>query len=155
MNFYDVINNRKSIRSFQSTEISWETIFRLSETFRHSPSAGNLRAYGISIVMEPEVKQQLVGAALDQTFIAEAPVVFVFFSIPAMSAKKYGERGANLYSIQDATIAATYLQLAAVEEGLGTCWVGAFDEVKVSEILKLSAGHRPLVIMPIGYPKTI
>lgn len=63
---------------------------------------------------------------------------------------RFGERS-KLFSVQDATIATTYAQLAVCALGLSTVWVGAFDEKKVSKILKLPEHHRPVAILPIGY----
>lgn len=90
--------------------------------------------------------------ASGQAFIREAPVVLVFFALPLGSMKKYGSRGNDLYCIQDATIACTYAQLAATDLGLGSCWVGAFDDYEVRKYLKADWSWKPVAILPIGYP---
>ena len=71
---------------------------------------------------------------------------------PQASERKYGRRGASLYCIQDATIAACYVQLAATAQDRASCWVGAFDAVEVAGVLRAATGLRPVAIMPIGYP---
>jgi len=65
---------------------------------------------------------------------------------------RYGERGKNLYSICDVSVSIENLMLLAREEGLGTVWIGAFDEKEVIKILNLPKNLRPIVIVPVGYP---
>ena len=86
-------------------------------------------------------------------FMAEAPVHLVFLAYPARSSRVYGRRGANLYSIQDATIAATFSMLAAHALGYGTCWVGAFDDEKVLNIVRAPKDRVPVAIITIGKPR--
>ena len=83
--------------------------------------------------------------------MAQAPVVLVFCAHAARSAGKYGQRGADLYCIQDATIACTFAMLSATALELSTVWVGAFDEGKVSRIINAPQAHRPVAMLPIGY----
>jgi len=104
------------------------------------------------LVQDENKKRELALASFAQSFVAEAPVVLVFCANPGRSEKRYGKRGKNLYCIQDATIAAAYAQLAAVDLGLGSCWVGAFDEKEVLRILGNPEGLIPVAIIPIGYP---
>lgn len=111
-----------------------------------------LQAYEIFLVQDENKKRELALASFAQSFVAEAPVVLVFCANPGRSEKRYGKRGKNLYCIQDATIAAAYAQLAAVDLGLGSCWVGAFDEKEVLRILGNPEGLIPVAIIPIGYP---
>jgi nitroreductase len=87
---------------------------------------------------------------LDQRFLAQAPVVLLY-AANATRGAKYGERGAQLYCVQDATIAAAYTQLAATALGLATCWVGAFDDAQVARAAQLPAGQRPVALLPVGY----
>jgi nitroreductase len=67
------------------------------------------------------------------------------------AAAKYHARGVGLYSVQDATIACAYAQLAAAQLGLGSVWVGAFDDDAVKRVLKTQADWRPVALLPIGY----
>jgi nitroreductase len=89
---------------------------------------------------------------MGQNFIAQAPLVLIFAAEPARSAERYGRRGEVLYSIQDATIACAYAQLMIRQLGLGSCWVGAFDEEAVREIISVSSEIIPVAILPVGYP---
>lgn len=111
-----------------------------------------LQAYKIFLVQDEKKKSELALASLAQSFVAEAPLVLVFCADPEASGKKYGKRGRTLYSVQDATIAAAYAQLAAVSLGLASCWVGAFDDEEVLKILGNPEGLVPVAIIPIGYP---
>ena len=89
--------------------------------------------------------------AYGQFFIAMAPVVLVGCANIARSRIAYGQR-AELYAVQDVTIAASYVQLAAEALGVATCWIGAFDEKRVSLALKIPLDIRPVLMLPIGYP---
>ncbi len=149
MTFFDLIKERSSIRSYKEREISEDEVQKLLKAANSAPSAGNLQSYKIVAIKNKEFKDDLVGAAHGQKLLGEASVVFAFLQDLERSQKKYGERG-KLYSTQDGTIAATYLQLAAEEMGLGSCWVGSFDEEEVTELLETS--NKPLALIPVGHP---
>jgi nitroreductase len=150
MNVLEAIQTRRSIRAFQQRAIEPGKLRTVLEAVRQAPSAGNLQAFHVHVVRDEANKRALAAAALGQEFLASAPVVLVFAAQPSRSAK-YGRRGAELYCIQDATIAVTYAQLAAAELGLATCWIGAFDEAVVARGLRLPATERPVTILPLGY----
>jgi nitroreductase len=152
MQFADAIDRRRSIRAYSAKAVPKSKIHAILATVQRAPSAGDLQAYLVIAVDSPETKALLAEAALGQSFIAEAPVVFVFLADTRRSASKYGDRGAALFSVQDATIAAAYAQLAAAAEDLGSCWVGAFDEVRVARVIGAPAGFRAVALLPVGYP---
>ena len=152
MEFIEVVKNRHSIRAFKDQEIEKEKLDRLLYVANSTPSAGDLQAYQIFLVRKKAQRTALVKAAYGQDFLAQAPVDLVFCIDPLRSARKYGKRGSDLYSIQDATISAAYVHLAAVDLGLGSVIVGAFDEEAVSRILNLPGNLRPIIILPLGYP---
>jgi nitroreductase len=152
MEFFEVIRGRHSVRAYQGRPVDEETLNTILGCANRAPSAGNLQAYEIVVVTDQKARQALAQAALDQEFIAQAPVVLVFLQHPRRSAIRYGERGTELYSLQDATIACAYAQLAATAAGLSSCWVGAFDEEPIRRLLKAPAGVRPVALLPIGYP---
>lgn len=151
MDFFQLIEERRSMRKYADKPVEEAKLIHVLEAADRAPSGGNLQAYEIYIVRKLKTRQALVKAALEQLFLAEAPLILVFCVNPQLSAVKYGERGATLYAIQDATIACSYAQLAAKAQGLDTVWVGAFDEAAVSEILHLPTEQRPIAMLPIGY----
>jgi len=152
MELFEVIKNRHSVRAFKNREIEKEKLEKLLYAANSAPSAGNLQAYQIFLVRKSAQKTALANVAYGQDFIAQAPVNLVFCAEPLRSARKYGKRGSELYSIQDATISATYVHLAAVDLELGSVIVGAFDEDAVSKILNLPDTLNPIIILPVGYP---
>lgn len=152
MEFFDVVQRRHSVRAYEPRPVDEETLNTILECANRAPSAGNLQAYEIVAVTDPKTRQALARAALDQEFITQAPAVLVFLQHPRRSAIRYGERGTDLYSLQDATIACAYAQLAATAAGLASCWVGAFEEEPIRSLLKAPAGVRPVALLPLGYP---
>ncbi len=152
MDLFEVFAARHSIRAFTDQPVPDEAVKKIFEAVNRAPSAGNLQAFEIYQVTQPSHREALTRAALDQEFLAQAPVVLVFCAAPARSAVRYTERGETLYCIQDATIASAFAMLAATALGLGTVWVGAFDEQAVHKVIGAAPGHRPIAMLPIGYP---
>ncbi len=152
MEFFDVLGARHSIRDYDPRPFEAEKLQHILEAINGAPSAGNLQAFEVYMVCDECRKTALVKAAGDQEFLAQAPVVLVFCAHPALSRVKYERRGAELYCIQDASIACTVAMLAATALGLATVWVGAFDEGEVRAIIGAPGDQRPIAILPIGYP---
>jgi len=150
--FIDVITQRRSVRRFQSKALDSERLRKILEAANCAPSAGNLQAYEIYVINDLAARKKLSEAALNQEFIAEAPVVLVFCALPTRSEWRYRQRGVQLYAIQDATIACTFAMLAATELGLGNVWVGAFDDQAVRLAIGATQDSHPIAILPIGYP---
>lgn len=149
MNIFNLLKKRTSVRSFKGRPVPKEEVEKLLQAANSAPSAGNLQAYEILVIQDDELKRELANDAHGQRFIKKSPLLFAFLQDAARSRDKYGERG-EFYSIQDGTIAASYLELAAVELGLGSCWVGAFNEERVKE--DLHTDKKPLALIPVGYP---
>lgn len=154
MNIHDIIKNRRSVREFTDREIPGEAVDLLIDALRWAPSAGNLQGRKFYFVFNRDIRNKLAKAGLKHdyvTFIAHAPLVIVACADLDICSR-YGERGTHLYSIQDTAASVQNLLLAAHDLGLGACWVGAFREEKVKEILSLPDNLRPVVIVPVGYP---
>ncbi|MCJ7478577.1 MAG: nitroreductase family protein [Candidatus Nanohaloarchaeota archaeon QJJ-7] len=149
MEFRDLIDRRQSVRNYSDEEVEGGKVEEILEAARTAPSAGNLKAYDIEVVREEDKKEELSLAARGQDHVREASVDLVFFQDRERSGRKYGDRGRDLYSLQDATIAAAYAQLAATDLGIANCWVGAFDEEGVSEITGNQL--RPVAVITLGY----
>lgn len=148
--FFAVVKGRRSVRGFKGN-VGKTTLDRILAVCDMAPSSGGFQSFEICQVKSRQTKSALAAAAMDQTFIADAPLVLVFCANPARSNYKHGERS-KLFSVQDATIACAYAQLAVQALGLASVWVGAFNEERVSEILKLPKDQRPVAILPIGQP---
>ena len=151
--FFTTVRHRHSIRKYQpDMPIEPTKLHAILEMACAAPSAGDLQSYRIIVVRDLADRQALVQAAHQQTFIAEAPICLVFCADPARSETAFGERGAKLYAVQDATIAAAYAQLAIVAAGMGSTWVGYFEEERVCAALQLEPGLTPLALLSLGYP---
>lgn len=153
MKVIEAIKKRRSIRRFDHRKkITDKQIEKLLEAARWAPSAGNLQSRFLIAVRDRKLKRKLALAAFGQIWVAQAPLVFVFCADLKRSASRYRSRGRTLYAVQDATLAAQNLWLAATEMGLGGVWVGAFNEKLAVRVLKLKKHLRPIALLPIGYP---
>jgi len=152
MDVLEAIERRRSVRDFADENVPDDVVLKAIEAASHAPSAGNLQPWEFVIVRDREIKKKLVFAALDQTFIAEAPVVLVVCTDEKRSAGGYGQRGINLYCIQDTAAAIENLLLAIHSLGYGACWIGAFDEDEVRRVVNAPRAVRPVAIIPIGRP---
>ena len=152
MDFWKAVESRHSVRSFdKEREVPPQIVTRLLEAAIRAPSAGNCQPWYFFVVRSQEIKKALARAALSQWFLSEAPVVIVVCAEPGRSAVRYGQRGTHLYCLQDTAAAAEHILLAAAASGLGSCWVGAFDETEASQALDLPSNLRPVAIIPIGF----
>ncbi|MBS1112922.1 MAG: nitroreductase family protein [Nitrospirae bacterium] len=154
MDILRAVRERRSIRDFQKKTIPDELLDKLMEALIWAPSAGNLQARKFYFVRNEKMRKMLAQAALNQNFIADAPLVIVGCSDSRISSK-YGERGVELYTIQDVALSIMGMMLVAHENGLGSTWVGAFQEREVVRILNLPRHLRPVTIVPVGYPSKI
>lgn len=148
------IRGRRSIRSFSREVPDRKIIEQVLDAARWAPSAGNMQPWIFIIVQKNELKRELAKAALGQRFIAEAPFVAVVCADTLRSASRYGQRGADLYSIQDTAAATQNMLLTAHSLGLAACWIGAFEENEVRRVLGLSIEIRPVVLIPLGFSKS-
>ncbi len=148
----DLFRGRFSCRRFAPDPIRRETLTRLLEAAQWAPSGGNLQPWRFVVVTAAGGRRELAVAALGQGFVAQAPVVVVVCAVPEESGRHYGDRGRNLYALQDTAAATENLLLAAARTGLGACWVGAFDDDRVRLALGLDPGWRPVALVPVGRP---
>jgi len=152
MDFFETVSNRRSVRAFQEKDVDAKDVKLIIESCMSAPSAGGLQAYRIYLVRDKAALEALSMAANEQEFVSKAPLALVFTADQKRSASKYHERGFEFYSIQDATIAAAYSQLAAAALGLGSVWVGGFDPLEVCRVVRAGAYEVPVAVIPIGYP---
>jgi len=149
---FEAIKNRRSVRAFTNQPVSDEEVMKLIDAARLAPSAGNIQPWEFVVVRDPKIKRGLSMAALNQTFIEEAPVVVVVCANQLRSGRGYGSRGVTLYCLQDTAAATQNMLLAAYALGLATCWVGAFQEEEARRVLHIPNGVRPVAIIPVGHP---
>jgi nitroreductase len=154
MDVSEAVRERRSIRNFSSREIPEEITRKLIDALIRAPSAGNLQSRKFYFIKDPKLKEGIAAAALKQDFIRKAPLVVVCCADSGI-ARHYGLRGKELYTIQDVSASIMCMMLVACENSLGTCWVGAFREEEVSDLLGVPSGLRPISIIPVGYPEKI
>lgn len=147
--FFGFLSHRSSVRNFSDVPVSPEETDYILDCASTAPSAGNLEAWDVVVVTDEDTRLALAEAAYDQEHIGRASIVFVTCANYVRSMSRYGERGI-LYAVQDATIACTYMMLAAHAQGVHTCWTGAFDEDEVREILGLPQHVRPVAMLAAG-----
>jgi len=151
MDVKTAIRTRRSIREYDPREVEEEKLVRVLESGRLSPSASNRQERRFIVIRDAGTRKALSVAARNQKFLADAPVVIAACSVE----KEYVMSCGQLAYPIDTAIAVDHMTLAAVEEGLGTCWIGAFDEKKVKEILNIPDEIRVVTLLPIGYPSDI
>ncbi|RLF28465.1 MAG: nitroreductase [Thermoplasmata archaeon] len=144
MNVFDAINKRRSIRRYIEKPVEDEKLLRLLQAARLAPSAKNRQNWEFIVIRNKEIKEALVPVCYGQRFISKAPVVIAGVADPKL----------RWYKL-DMGIAFEHIALEAVELGLGTCWIGAFDEKKVSRILNLPNNLETVILMTVGYPQEI
>lgn len=143
MEVLEVIKKRRSIRRYKRVEIEEEKLRKILEAARLAPSARNLQPWHFVVVKDPKLKEELAKAAAHQMFIADAAVIIVALSNPQVSPRWHDK---------DTMIAIEHMVLEATELGLGTCWIGAFDENKVKEIIGAPDYYKVVALLPIGVP---
>lgn len=151
MDVVECMEGRTSIRSFGPDPVEDSTVEETLRLANLAPSAGNLQARDFIVIKSAQVKKKLAEAAYGQDFVRSAPVVVVFCANLRRIAH-YGDRGRALYCLQDVAAAVQNAMLYLHSRGLGSVWVGAFDEEKVREVLEIPSEARPVAILPIGHP---
>ena len=151
MEFYEVIKTRRSIRSYSPEPIPEDKLRRVLEAARIAPSGANRQPWKFIVVRDEDLKKKVAEACNHQTFISEAPVVIVACG-RNIGYNRGGYMG-SLSMVMDVTIAMTHLILAARAEGLGTCWIGAFNNDELKKVLDIPPEYNVVAITPLGYPK--
>lgn len=151
--FFETIRHRHSIRKYRSElEVEQEKLHAILEVACSAPSAGDLQSYKIHVVTAAGDRDALCKAANDQDFVRQAPVCLVFCADLDRAQQEFGTRGRTLFALQDATIAASYAQLATVAAGMGSTWIGHFSGESVQRLLDLADNMVPIAMLSIGYP---
>lgn len=150
MDVLEAIATRRSVRSYSPQPIHARVMQRMKQALRSAPSACNLQPWHFIFVTDADLRQKVSQAASGQTWMAGAPVIVVACGFPE---KAYQHMGGRASSVEvDVAIALDHLILAAVAEGLGTCWIGAFDEAAVKLLLHVPRGVKVVAMTPLGFP---
>ncbi|MCX6672678.1 MAG: nitroreductase family protein [Methanothrix sp.] len=147
MDLMQAIRARRSIRNFQDRSVEEVKLLAVLEAGRIAPSARNMQDWKFIVVRDAATRQKLAGAARDQQFVGQAPVVIAACGTSDLVMTC----GQPAYAI-DVAVALDHMTLAAAALGLGTCWIGAFYEDKVKEILGVPQEIRVVALLPMGYP---
>ncbi len=151
MDFYQVIKTRRSVRSYKPDPIPEEVLMRVLNSARIAPSGNNRQPWKFIIIKDEERKKKMIELCKGQKFVAEAPVLIV-----ACGRNIHYNRGEWMgdYSmIVDVAIAVDHLTLSARAEGLGTCWIGSFDNEGIKKFLGIPKDVNVVALTPLGYPK--
>ena len=154
MQFKEVYLSRRSIRRYKDKEVPLETIAEIIDLASYAPSSGNIQNWRLVVITSTETKHEIMESCLNQGWMMEAPVFIVVCNDYEKVKEHYGKLG-KLYSIQNCSNIAFGLTLVAKEHGLGSCWVGAFDEEAVRRILKIPDNMDPEIIITLGYAEEI
>jgi len=148
MDVMEAIKRRYSVRSYQDRAVEEEKLNSILEAARLAPSASNRQEWRFIVVRDKNIRQRLMKAARNQAFVGQAPVVI---ACCASTDNHKMTCGQLCYPI-DVAIAIEHMVLKATEEGLGTCWIGAFYEEQVKEILGIPKDIRVVELLALGYP---
>jgi len=151
-NIFNVMLSRRSQRKFENRVVESSKIEMILAAADTAPTAGGFQGFEIYHVNKPDIKLKLVEAANKQPYV-NAPVVLVFCMNPERMKMNFPENILKKFSLQDATLAAAYAQLAAHALGLSSIWIGMINEQQIMEILRTS--YVPSSILCLGYPKKI
>ncbi len=148
MDLFETIRNRRSIRKYHDQSLDPEDLNKVLEAGRLAPSANNRQEWRFVVVQDADMRQKLSVAACGQKFVAEASAVIACCTVES---EKIMTCGHPTYAI-DLAIVIDHMTLAAAALGLGTCWIGAFYEDQVRELLNIPESVRVVELMTLGHP---
>ncbi|MHA1732652.1 MAG: nitroreductase family protein [Promethearchaeota archaeon] len=148
MDFSEVVKKRRSVRKFTPDPVPEDKLELILEAGRLAPTWANKQGVRFVVVRDPERVRALTDA-VGQKWTKNAHT-FVVACIKAMGSGK-NKNGLEYFPV-DAAICMEHVILAATNEGLGTCWIGYFDEKGVQEALEIPKRFRVVAITPLGYP---
>jgi nitroreductase len=148
MDILEAIRARKSVRAYRDEPVSDEALERIFEAVRLAPSARNAQEWRFVVVRDRETRQRIAVEAAGQPFVGQAGAVIACCAEGEGRIMRCGQAPGPI----DVAIAMDHLSLAAVAEGLGTCWIGSFDEALVKSILGIPVSVRVIQLMSLGVP---
>lgn len=144
----DVIKARGSIRSYKDKSIPKQALLDILEAARMAQSADNRQPWEFIVLTDPAMKKRLVQAAGNQAFVGDAAAVIVCLANPEESASVGPFEGFLI----DLAIAIENMALTAWDLGIGSCWIGAYNEEEVKELLDVPRDLRVMSLLTLGYP---
>ncbi|MGB9671977.1 MAG: nitroreductase family protein [Candidatus Bathyarchaeales archaeon] len=144
MDVFEVVQRRCSVRAYNLVPVPKDKLMKLLEAARLAPSAGNVQPWHFVVVMDYWKRRRIAESGRFARFLAESPVVIVGCG---------DERASPKWHVVDVAIAMQNIVLTATSEGLGTCWVGDFDEKLVKELLRIPENYRVIALLAVGYPR--
>ena len=148
MEFKNVIKSRESIRDYSDRKVEDEKINYVLECARFAPSWTNKQCWKFIIVKDKKIINDLSKTSIINRWLKNVPIIIIACGNP----KESGYRNDISYFIVDVSIALEHLVLAATDKGLGTCWIGGFNEKKVKKILGIPDNIRVVALTQLGYP---
>jgi nitroreductase len=152
MEFDDVLKRRYSCRSYMNKEVNDKILLRILTNAVLAPNSGNLQAWRFIIVKDENKREEIAVACIDQKWMTQAPVHIIILE-DLNYVKLHYKKRAELYCIQDSSLAAGNIMLTAASLNLDTCFVSAFDESMLNRILKIPEGLMPYCVITLGYSK--
>lgn len=149
MELMDVISHRESVRSYEDRPVPEDKLLKVLEAARLAPSASNRQRCKFIVVRDAERRQQLSRATGGQVHVAQAPVVIAAVS----TMPEYMMRCEVPAYPVDLAIAVDHMTLAATDEGLGTCWIGAFSQEEARAVLGVPDNCKIVTLLPLGFPR--
>lgn len=148
MEFSKLINSRYSVRAYKPDPVPDDVLMRVIEAARVAPTAANRQAFQIIVIHTKGAEENLL-EIYGKSWFVQPPIVICACGVPGENWVRTDSR--NFVDV-DVAIVMDHLILAAANEGLGTCWIGAFDPVAARRILGLPDGVEPLIFTPLGFP---
>lgn len=151
METIEAISLRRSVRRYLDVPVEFEKVGSILNAARLAPSAGNVQDCRFILVTKEDIRKKIAEACLKQYWMQDAPLHIVVVSHPQKVASFYGEKGEKVYCLQGSGAAVENILIAAADQGLGSCWVGAFEEGMLRKALKIPADALPQAVITIGY----
>ena len=155
MEVFDCIRTRRSIRKYKDEPVPWDNIVEILQAGKYAPFAGNIMNCKFIVVKNEDKRRSIAEACFGQYWMQDAPIHIIIVGEPEKAQRYYGTRGARLYTIQGSAAAAQNMLLTANSLGLGSCWVGAFDEEEIRSLCNLPEYVNVQAIITIGYANEI
>ena len=151
MDVFGCIRTRRSVRKYKDRQVPWDNVVEILQAGKYAPFAGNIFNVKFIVVKNEAKRKAIAEASVQQHWMADAPIHIVVAGEPEKAERYYGTRGVRLYTIQGCAAAIENMLLTAHSLGLGSCWVGAFDEEEIRRLCNLPEHVNVQAIVTIGY----